>query len=50
MLAFRTRAHSVHGQFPEMLRIVVIACGEGVKTSGKAVDGIFESDIIVIGE
>lgn len=50
MFGFCTSAQGVHGQVLEMLGIVVIACGEGIETTSKPIDGRFEADIIVVGE
>lgn len=48
MFSLNASAHCIHGQFPEMLGIVVLARGEGVKATCEAVDRGLESDIIVI--
>lgn len=50
MFSLNASAHRIHGQFPEMLGIVVLARGEGVKATCEAIDGRLESDIVVIWE
>jgi hypothetical protein len=50
VLPLEADAERVHGQVPQVLRIVVWAGGEGIEAAGEPIDGRVKVGLIIVGE